>query len=96
MAGWKTNYDDFDEVMVDRIVAGDRLGAPIPAAKAAEAVRRLARAGFDDGQIAYRLGFRRRSVVRIRRRRDIPAALPLGSNHFDRKVDAPHRERSAG
>jgi hypothetical protein len=96
MAGWKTNYDDFDEVIVLRVVCGERLGTPIPAAEAAEAVRRLAQRGYDDGQIAYRLGFRRRSVVRIRQRRGIPAALPVGSNHYDRLVDAPSRARSAG
>lgn len=93
---WVTNYDDFDEVLVERIVNGDRVGVPIPAAEAAEAVRILAGRGYDDGQIAHRLGFTRRSVVRIRRRRGIPGALPFGSNGTDRKVDAPHRARCAG
>jgi hypothetical protein len=93
---WVTNYDEFDEVVVQRIVDGYRVGAPIPAAEAAEAVKRLARAGYDDGQIAYRLGFRRRSVFRIRQRRNIPAALPYGGNQYDRRVDAPTRARRAG
>lgn len=93
---WVTNYDDFDEVLVDRIVAGDRAGCPISAAEAAEAVRILAGRGYNDGQIAYRLGFTRRSVIRIRRRRGIAAALPRGSNRTHCLVNAPHRERCAG
>lgn len=90
------NYDHFDQVVVDRIVAGTHPGAPIRVADAAEATRRLAALGYSDGQIAHRLGFTRRSVWRIRRRRGIPAALPFGSNGYDAAVGAPNRPRLAG
>jgi hypothetical protein len=90
------DYDDYDQVIVDRIIVGHRVGAPIPAPEAAEATRRLAAMGFSDGQIAARLGFTRRAVWRIRRRRGIPAALPVPSNQCTRTVEAPTRPRIAG
>lgn len=90
------DYDAFDAVIVDRIVAGDPAGAPITTAAAAEAVRRLARAGYDDGQIAYRLNYRRRSVLRIRHRRGIPGALKVGQNDHHRLHNAPSRPRDRG
>lgn len=93
---WVTDYDDFDQVVVDRLVAGRHPGEPIRAADAAEAVRRLAALGYSDGQIAARLGFARRSVKRIRDRRNIPAALPVGSNGHSNYPAAPNRPRKAG
>lgn len=91
-----TDYTDFDEIVVVRLVAGRHPGEPIRAADAGEAVRRLARQGFTDGQIADRLGFRRRSVLRIRQRLDIPAALTPHQNQHDRLHAAPSRPRAKG
>ena len=90
------DYDEFDEVIVQRIVSGRPIGAAIGAPEAAEATRRLAAAGYSDGQIAARLGFRRRSVFRIRRRHNIPAALTPRDNAYARQHDAPNRPRKAG
>lgn len=99
MAGVKTrstDYADFDEVLVDRLVAGRPASCPIPAADAAEATRRLAADGYTDGQIAVRLGMTRRSVVRIRHRLGIPAALRPDQGRHDRRHDAPNRPRAEG
>ena len=93
---WVTDYDDFDHVVVDRLVAGRHPGEPIRAADATEATRRLAAAGYTDGQIAHRLGFTRRSVARIRARRGIPAAAPVGTCGHTRPIDAPNRPSKAG
>lgn len=92
------DYDTFDEVVVERIVNGRRVGAPIGAPEAAEAVRRLARVGFSDGQIAFRIGFTRRAVQRIRSRRGVPAALsPSGGGYgLIPLTQAPTRARAAG
>lgn len=92
-----TDYDAFDEVVVERLVAGRRPGEPIRAAEAGEATRRLARLGYSDGQIAARLGYNRRSVIRIRTRLGIPAALTPTDNQFGRLHDAPsdHERRAA-
>jgi hypothetical protein len=91
-----TDYGDYDEVVVNRLIAGQHPGGPISAPDAAEATRRLARLGYSDGQIAVKLGFRRRSVVRIRQRLGIPAALTPRQNQFDRQHAAPNRPRKAG
>ena len=91
-----TDYGDYDAVVVERLVAGRHPGEPIRAADAGEATRRLARLGYSDGQIAARLGFRRRSIVRIRTRLGIPAALTPNQNQFARAHDAPNRPRRAG
>jgi len=91
-----TDYADFDEVVLERLVAGRHPGEPIRAADAAEATRRMARLGYSDGQIAARLGFRRRSVVRIRHRLGIAAALRPDQNVYDRLHDVPTRPRRAG
>ncbi|GAA2696446.1 hypothetical protein [Actinoplanes palleronii] len=91
-----TDYMDFDEVVVGRLVAGRHPGEPIRAADAGEATRRPARQGYSDGQIAVRLGFRRRSVIRIRARLDIPAALTPNDNQMTRAHDAPARPRAKG
>lgn len=91
-----TDYTDFDEVVVERLVAGRLPGEPIRAADAGEATRRLARIGFSDGQIAVHLGFHRRSVKRIRDRLGIAAALSPSDNHHARLHDVPTRPRKAG
>lgn len=91
-----TDYADFDEVVVERLVAGQRAGEPIRAADAGEATRRLARLGYSDGQIAARLGFCRRSVQRIRDRLGIAAALTPHDNHHTRPHNAPTRPRANG
>lgn len=91
-----TDYTDFDEIVVERLVAGRMPGEPIRAADAGEAVRRLARHGYSDGQIAEHLGFRRRSVLRIRQRLNIPAALTPNDNGYTRLIDAPTRARVMG
>jgi hypothetical protein len=75
-----TDYGDYDEVVVNRLIAGQHPGGPISAPDAAEATRRL----------------RRRSVVRIRQRLGIPAALTPRQNQFDRQHAAPNRPRKAG
>lgn len=91
-----TDYADFDDVVVQRLVDGRHPGQLIRAADAAEATRRLAAAGYSDGQIAARLGFRRRSVFRIRRRLGIPAALTPADNGHTRAHADPNRPRMAG
>lgn len=91
-----TDYADFDEVVVGRLVAGRHPGEPIRAADAGEATRRLAAAGYSDGQIAARLGMCRRSVYRIRCRLGIPAALTPRDNGHTRRHDAANRPRLAG
>lgn len=73
------DFTDFDHEVVRRLLAGERVGAVRRFADTLEAVRRMARAGWSDGQIAYRLGCHRRSVWRIRARYAIPAALPVGA-----------------
>jgi len=86
---------DFDEVIVDRACSNRWIGR-VPTAEAVEATRRLARRGFNDGQIAHRLQASRRSVVRWRQRTNTPPALPIGSNTHDRLVDAPSRPLRLG
>jgi len=81
------DYTAFDEVVVGRLVAERRLSEAIRPADAGEATRRLARLGYSDGQIAARLGIRRRSVLRIRQRLDIPAALTPRDNGYTRPHD---------
>lgn len=90
-----TDYADYDDVVVDRLVAGQHPGGAISAPDAAEATRRLARAGYSDGQIAAKLGFCRRSIFRIRQRLGIPAALTPRSNQHHRLHAAPNRPRKA-
>jgi hypothetical protein len=96
MPNTSIDYTLFDEVAVQRLVREIRISEPITAADAAEAVRRLARDGYSDGQIAYKLGFHRRSIVRIRQRLKIRAALTPMQNRFDRIHDSPNRPRAKG
>lgn len=91
MTGKPVDYAAFDEVVVDRLVAGRHAGEPIRPADAAEAILRLNRDGYSDGQIAYRIGYASRSVIRIRARRGIPAALSPGTSIYHRKHDTPTR-----
>jgi len=92
----RTNYADFDAVLVERLVRHGTDGLHIRTPDAAEATRRLAALGYSDGQIAHRLGFRRRSVVRIRQRLNIPAALTPHDNGHTRPHDAPARPKARG
>lgn len=91
------DYAAYDRVVVERLVAGDHPGEPLRPADAGEATRQLVRRGFDDGQIAARLGYTRRHVLRIRQLLGIPPALPRNTgNGHTRLVAAPHRPRSEG
>lgn len=71
------DYADIDEVVVREAVAG-RWTGKLRAADAAQAVRVLAGQGHSDGQIALLVRRTERSVVRIRARHEIPAALRKG------------------
>lgn len=62
-----------DEVVVERAMTG-RL-VPLTAASRVEAVRRLARRGVPDPQIAALLYLAPRSVLRIRGKHDIPSRV---------------------
>jgi hypothetical protein len=91
-----TDYADYDTVVVERLVAGQKPGELIRAADAGEATRRLATLGYSDRQIAARLAFTRRSVIRIRHRLGIPASLHSGDNQHTRSHDAPARPKARG
>jgi hypothetical protein len=91
-----TDYADYDEAIVDRLTAGHRPGALITAPDAAEVTRRLAAHGYSDRQIAARLGFTRRSVIRIRHRLGIPTTLNPGDNQHTRPHNAPGRPKARG
>lgn len=91
-----TDYSAFDEVVVVRLVTNRHTGGRIHPADAGEACRRLAEAGFTDGQIALRLGCWRRTVIRIRRRLGISAALRPNQNFRQRRHDVPGRPVAAG
>lgn len=94
------NYADFDEVAVQRLMSGEELQShhrsPIRAVDVAEAVRRLAGDGYSDGQIAYLIGYTRRSIIRIRQRRGVRPALTPMQNRYDRIHDTPNRPRLKG
>lgn len=92
----RPDYTAFDAVVVYRLVLGDRPDARTRPPDATEATRRLAALGYSDGQIAYRLGYTRRQVVRIRARLGIAAALGVGGNRWTRPHDAPARPLKAG
>lgn len=58
-----------------------------------EVTRRMAALGYSDGQIAWALGCTRRSVLRIRDKLGIPAALPSqGGNRVHLRFDMPTRK----
>lgn len=91
------HYDRYDEVVVCELMDGRYASVTDGTADRAEAVRRLARDGYTDGQIAHRIGRRRRVVWRIRHRHGIPPAVPVGSNgHTRPHPEAPARPRAAG
>lgn len=91
-----TDYTAFDEVVVHELVAGRHRGGPVHPADAGEATRRLALLGYTDGQIAARIGCWRRTVLRIRQRLDIPAALERGQDFRKRRHEVPGRPVAAG
>lgn len=84
--------DTFDEVVVQRLMRGQRERARTVDYQ--EAIIRLARRHYSDGQIAHVLGKTRESVQRIRARRGCPPALPYGSNQFSLITHVPTRHRS--
>ncbi len=67
---------EFDEVIVEWIVAGNSPRGRICPVDAAEVIRRLAAQKWTDGQIAYLIGYSLRAVVRVRARHGIEAAFP--------------------
>lgn len=91
-----TDYTAFDEVVVRRLTDGCSPGGKVTAADRGEVTRRLAARGYSDGQIAYPLGLTRRSVLRIRIRLGIPAALTPRQNHYHLMHDAPTRPSAKG
>lgn len=93
----RVDYTDFDEVVVHRVVNGRHPGQPFRPADAGEITRRLAtQHRYSDGQIAHALGMTRRSVIRIRARLGIPAALTPRQNNHHLTHDAPSRPVSKG
>jgi hypothetical protein len=78
-----------DPVIVERLVAGEHHPGRVSDTDAAEAVRQLVALGFSDGQIARRVPRRVRSVLRMRARMGLPAALPPGSNQNAWRVQEP-------
>lgn len=78
----------FDEIAVAAAVRGTVLGRLAPG-DVWEIVRRMAAAGFSDGQIAYRIGYTLRQVLRIRTGLGIPSPC-RGRSGLTRPVpDAP-------
>lgn len=81
-------YDLFDEVVVQRMLNGTyvRPGSGrgrVHSPERAEAVRRLVRRGYSDGQVAYALKIPRRTALRIRRRHELrPNFEPTGANQY--------------
>jgi hypothetical protein len=57
----------FDPVVVDLLVAGRSVPGLVAPADVWEAVRRLVRDDFSDGQIALRVRYTRRQIIRIRK-----------------------------
>ena len=93
------HYDRYDEVAVTEMMAGRYIAFRPRTVDRAEAVRRLNSKGYTDGQIAYRLNCPRRTVHRIRRRRDIPTVYPVGCPgglNSRPHPDAPARPAAAG
>jgi hypothetical protein len=92
-----TDYTAFDPVVVDRLLAGRDPGRwPVSPADAGKVVRRMAESGYSDGQIAHRLRMWRRSVIRIRQKLGVAAAMRPGRNPPERRKPAPNRPDLAG
>src|SRR6187455_3554029 len=93
------SYDlsTFDEIAVHAIAAeGHRPEKRPHPVDMVEIVRRMARAGYSDGQIAYRTHYWIRSVIRIRAKHNISPGLPFGSNASQKRFSAPFRAAEAG
>lgn len=73
------DLSDFDEEVVRRLLADEPVGSRPRRADTVEAVRRMAGSGWSDGQIAFRFGFHRRSVIRIRQKHGIASGVPFGA-----------------
>lgn len=69
---------EYDWVLVDLTVRGDRRNEPLTPADRVEIVRRLNSAGLTDPEIEDRTGIPCRTVQRIRGRLHIDSALPIG------------------
>lgn len=87
----------YDEVAVHAIAQeGYRPKSKPHPVDAAEIIRRMAKAGYSDGQIAYRIHYYIRSVVRVRSKNGIAPGLPFGSNAEQKRFVAPFRAAELG
>lgn len=77
----------FDEAVVRRAMSGDLV--TVRGWDRREIVRRMALAGYTDGQIAFHARCTHRSALRIRTRLGIPGQ-PIGTNEHTRRHDAPN------
>lgn len=66
---------ELDRVVLDRVLTGTTVNVPIH--DRPPIVRELASRGMSDGEIARRLGVWTETVLRIRHRHGIPAAVPV-------------------
>lgn len=82
----------FDHVLVGAVLDGRTVRGRLASGDVWEITRQLAIRGFSDGQIAYRTGYGRRQILRIRQGLDIPA-LCYGTNQQTRPI---HDEPSVG
>lgn len=94
-AGRALDPNAFDEIAVTKLVQYGHTAFAVKPCTVdfQEAIIRLVKLGYSDGQIAYLVGKSRLSVMRIRKRRSIPPAIVRG-NHNTLRVDAPTRHRS--
>jgi hypothetical protein len=97
------NLAEFDSVLADNIIReGTRLTPrQIGTATCVEVCRRMARRGYVDGQIAFRLNTSRRQVLRWRVMGGIPAGMQRNTGGELPRVDLPnlpsdHPERRRG
>jgi len=75
----------FDHVLVSAVFDGRQVRGNLAPGDVWEITRQLAARGFSDGQIAYRTGYSRRQIFRIRRGLNIPAAC-RGKNQRTRPI----------
>lgn len=77
----------FDEAVVRRAMNGEAI--TVRDCDRREIVRRMALAGYTDGQIALHARCTHRAALRIRTHLGIPGQ-PIGTNEHTRKHDAPN------
>jgi hypothetical protein len=71
--------EQLDEVAVERIMAGTlRETGFHNSPERIEAIRRLVESGWTDREVGDRVGISKDAVLKIRARKDIPAAMPTG------------------